>query len=338
MAFGGGKHTVTLDDVMSRVTECDILGHYLGVTCLPVVISSPLRKDVHPSFRLYVTDKGNVHYFDYATRDCGGLFDLLMLMWNRSFPDVLSRIWSDIPSFSRAKVMISSYSAMPDVHSGKGDVKIECRVREWRDYDIEYWGSFGISREWLEYVEIYPVSHKIVTKNGRRYVFGADKYAYAYVERKENRVTVKIYQPFNTRGYKWSSGHDGSVISLWTKIPERGDIVCICSSMKDALCLWANTGIPSIAMQGEGYLISNTAAGELRRRYSNVFILFDNDPPGLADGARLSELTGFTNIVLPRINGAKDVSDLFKSLHEPDRFRDIIIPLFKNNINNSEPF
>ena len=120
----------------------------------------------------------------------------------------------------------------------------------------------------------------------------------------------KIYQPFNKNGYKWSNRHDRSVISLWTKVPLQGDRICICSSLKDALCLWANTGIPSLAIQGEGYRMSDTAISELKRRYKQVFICLDNDEPGLKDAQKLSEDTGFTNVVLPPFNGGQDISEL----------------------------
>ena len=158
-------------------------------------------------------------------------------------------------------------------------------------------------------------------------MFGADKYAYAYVEHKEGKVTLKIYQPFNKAGYKWSNKHDNSVISLWTKVPEYGDKICICSSMKDSLCLWANTGIPSLAIQGEGYRMSDTAISELKRRYKQVFICLDNDEPGLKDAQKLSEETGFTNVVLPPFNEGKDISDLYKAKGK-DEFLRIIKPLF----------
>ena len=100
--------------------------------------------------------------------------------------------------------------------------------------------------------------------------------------------------------------------------------------MKDALCLWSNIGIPALAIQGEGYGMSDTAIGELKRRYSHIYILLDNDEAGILDGRKLSESTGFTNIVLPKVNDAKDISDLYKSLQDPNRFRDIIMPLFKD--------
>lgn len=333
MAFGNGEHSITLEDVLARTTEFGILYHYFNVSELPTVIHSPLRQDSRPSFGLYTLDGKRVHYTDLATKDRGGLFDLLMKYWGENYKDMLNHLWKDLPSFSNANVQFNSMKneRSYQYQSLKSrNIDLQCKVREWRDYDIEYWASYGISLEWLKYADIYPISHKIVIRDGQRYVFGADKYAYAYVERKEGKVTLKIYQPYNKGGYKWSNRHDRSVISLWTKVPEYGDRICICSSMKDALCLWSNTGIPALAIQGEGYGMSDTAIGELKRRYSHIYILLDNDEAGLQDAVKLSESTGFTNIVLPKVNDAKDISDLYKSLQDPNRFRGIIMPLFKN--------
>ena len=150
------------------------------------------------------------------------------------------------------------------------------------------------------------------------------------MEHKEGKVTLKIYQPFNKDGYKWSNKHDTSVISLWTKVPEYGEQICICSSLKDALCLWANTGIPALAVQGEGYKMSNTAISELKKRYKKIFILFDNDKAGLIDGEKLALSTGFTNIVLPEFEGGKDISDLYHSLQNKEKFKETMIGLFIN--------
>ena len=334
MAFSSGKSSVSLEDILSRVTEADILSYYLGITEVPCIIHSPLREDRRPSFGLYSIDGRRIFYTDLSTRDRGGLFDLLGQMWNCSYKEVLERVNEDmskfkvgshIKSYTPCNVMTTnSYSKITD---------LQCKVREWRKYDIEYWESYGITLDWLKYAEVYPISHKIVIKDGHKYVFGADRYAYTYVEHKEGKVTLKIYQPFNKDGYKWSNKHDTSVISLWTKVPEYGERICICSSLKDALCLWANTGIPALATQGEGYKMSDTAISELKRRYKQVFILFDNDEAGLIDGEKLSASTGFTNIVLPKFEEygcPKDISDLFHALQDKEKFKEIMIDLFIN--------
>lgn len=331
MAFGTGEPSMTLEELLNKVSEFDVLNHYFGVDELPVIINSPLREDRKPSFGLYSSDGRRVHFVDYATRDRGGLWDLLGLYWGVSYREVLTRVWEDLPNFSSTnpiKVKDAEHSNKV-LHKQSKSIDLKCKVRPWAKHDIEFWKSFGISLEWLEYADVYPISHKTVIKNGYTYIFNADKYAYAYVERKEGKITLKIYQPFNTKGYKWSNRHDRSVISLWTKVPEFGTRICICASMKDALCLWANTGIPAIAIQGEGYGMSETAVSELRRRYREVYILLDNDEAGLMDGEKLSESTGFTNLILPDNYGAKDIADLYKQLQNKELFKEIILGLFK---------
>lgn len=328
--FSSGKSSICLDDILSKVTEADILSYYLGITEVPCIINSPLRDDKRPSFGLYSTDGNRVFYTDFATRDSGGIFDLLGAKWNCSYTEVLSRINKDIPKF-HGKTNINTYTPCTIHNTNKNkNTDLQCKVRDWRKYDIEYWESYGITLEWLKYAEVYPVSHKIIVKDGQRYIFGADKYAYAYVEHKEGKVTLKIYQPFNKVGYKWSNKHDKSVLSLWTKVPDYGEQICICSSLKDALCLWANAGIPSLSIQGEGYGMSDTAINELKRRYKQIFICLDNDKPGLNDAKKLSEETGFINVVLPPFNEGKDISDLYKAKGKEEFLR-IIKPLFSSS-------
>lgn len=332
MAFSSGYSSISLNDILSRVTEADILSFYLGITEVPCIINSPLRKDKRPSFGLYSPDGNRIYYTDLSTKDRGGIFDLLGQMWGCSYKDVLIRINNDILKFNKG-TNIKTYTPcnIRSTSTYNKDTDLQCKIREWRDYDIEYWASYGITLEWLKYAEVYPISHKIVIKEGKKYIFGADKYAYAYVEHKEGKVTLKIYQPFNKFGYKWSNKHDRSVVSLWTKVPEYGDKICICSSLKDALCLWANTGIPAIAIQGEGYNMSDTAISELKRRYKEIYILLDNDEAGLKDGLSLSESTGFTNLVLPQFDDkGKDISDAFKILGK-DKWLELIVPLFNSS-------
>lgn len=332
--ISSGKSSFTLDDVLRVASEAQIVSYYLGILKVPCIINSPLRQDRHPSFGLYSPNGTEINYIDFSTRDSGTIFTLLKNMWNLDYPEVFKRICQDFSKFNSKATVIKSSKCDTTSQGSSSNIDMKCKVREWKDYDLEYWASYGITLPWLKYANVYPISHKIIVKDGKEFVFGADKYAYAYVEFKEGKTTLKIYQPFNKRGFKWANKHDRSVISLWTKVPKIGDKIVVCSSLKDALCLWANTSIPAIAIQGEGYGISNTAINELKRRYKEVYILLDNDEAGLRDGEKLSASTGFINLVLPNINGAKDVSDLYKSLENKKRFKDIILNLFNNHQQN----
>lgn len=332
--ISSGKSSFTLDDVLRVASEAQIVSYYLGILKVPCIINSPLRQDRHPSFGLYSPNGTEINYIDFSTRDSGTIFTLLKNMWNLDYPEVFKRICQDFSKFNSKATVIKSSKCNITSQGSSSNIDMKCKVREWKDYDLEYWASYGITLPWLKYANVYPISHKIIVKDGKEFVFGADKYAYAYVEFKEGKTTLKIYQPFNKRGFKWANKHDRSVISLWTKVPKTGDKIVVCSSLKDALCLWANTSIPAIAIQGEGYGISNTAINELKRRYKEVYILLDNDEAGLRDGEKLSASTGFINLVLPNINGAKDVSDLYKSLENKKRFKNIILNLFNNHQQN----
>lgn len=338
MAFSSGNISVTLDDILERVSEADLLFHYLGVTEIPCVMSSPLRIDKSPSFSISTMDGHRIQWRDFATRESGHILDLFERLWKLPYQDVIVKIWNDVQNFTKTNVTVDNTPkkcTIKEITTKERKSKLECKTREWQSYDIKYWESFGITKEWLQFADVFPISHKIITKGDRKMVFGADKYAYAYVERKENNITLKIYQPFNQKGFKWSNQHDRSIISLWAKLPETGDRVCICSSLKDALCLWANTGIPSIALQGEGYGMSETAISELKRRFKQVFILFDNDEVGIADGKKLAKDTGFLNVVLPYFEGGKDISDMYKVLQNKQLFQDKLLPLFKTQTNDN---
>ena len=318
MAIGVGNSSVCLEDVLGRISEIDILSYYCGITKIPCVIHSPLREDNTPSFGFYTSDGKRIHWVDYATNDRGGTFDLLMKMWNCSYAECLDRVYNDTIKHSIRSVK-NTYRAIHTTHEYNTNIELQCKVREWKDYDISYWESYGISLPWLKWAEVYPISHKIVIKNGIKHIFGAAKLAYAFVEHKENHTTIKIYQPLMKK-YKWANGHNGSVISLWSKIPEIGERLVICSSLKDALCISCQLNIPTIAVQGEGYDMSDTAIENLKSRYKRIYVSFDTDPPGILNTKRLAKRTGFIPII-PDLGKNKDFSDYYKSLQDKQEFK-----------------
>ena len=89
------------------------------------------------------------------------------------------------------------------------------------------------------------------------------------------------------------------------------------ASLKDALNLSCQLHIPAIAPQGEGYSISNTVAAELKARYKEIIVFFDNDfdkpsNPGRIGSKKLCSEHGFKRIEIPDKYQAKDPSDLYK--------------------------
>ena len=121
---------------------------------------------------------------------------------------------------------------------------------------------------------------------------------------------------------------DASVWSLWTKIPEKGDNLIIGSSTKDCLNIGCNLHIPAICMQGEGYNPKPQIIQELKDRYKNIIVFFDNDytnedNPGRTDSIKLAETYNLRRIEIPAEYGAKDPSDLFKK-YGKERYLEIM--------------
>lgn len=325
--FGKGIPSVNFSVFRNSIDDLNLLNKYFGIEKVPVCISSPLREDRNPSFALFYDSNGRIHYKDFSTGESGNMFDLLGKVWNMSYMDVMRTLIKD----DGITAMISQGQGRKPRRNS--DTIIEVKVRRWLKHDLEYWSSYGISKNFLKFAEVYPISHIFFIKENKTDVIDADKYAYVYVERRDGVVYKKIYQPLcKNKRYKWFSKMNGGIISLWDKIPENGDLLVICSSLKDALCLWENTGIPCIALQGEGYSMNADVVGELKQRFDDIAILFDNDKSGISDGVKLSESTGFHNVVLPKFDWGKDVSDYYKGLEDKNIFKETIGNLVKNSI------
>ena len=322
MAIGKTSSSISKDEIFSKFTEVEILTTvFPQIHMLPCVICSPLRRDKRPSFSLYLSNEGHVRYKDFAHSEVsGGLLDLLCEYWNCTFSQCLDKLCDLLITGKDITIKPKQIKVLTRRESEELS-KIQVAVRPWKDYDIEYWQSYGVEKKWLRYAEVYPISHKIVMKDRKKYIFSAEKYAYAFVERKEGNLQLKIYQPYS-KNFKWCSKMDGSVIGLWTKIPEYGDRVVICSSLKDALCLSCQLHIPTLCLQGEGYNMSDTAVSELKRRYKKIFICFDTDAPGKTNSRKLAKQTGFINII-PDLGNQKDISDYYKSLEDKAQFQQL---------------
>ena len=77
MAIGKSNPSVTLDDILSKTTEVDILAYYLGVTEIPCIIHSPLRVDNNAAFGVFSRDENRILYIDVATKERGSTYDIL---------------------------------------------------------------------------------------------------------------------------------------------------------------------------------------------------------------------------------------------------------------------
>ena len=307
MSFGKCKQSICLDDILNKVSEVDILNHYLGISTLPILINSPFRQDKNPSVSVFINRNNNVIFKDFGTHKSYNLWSFLEDYWCCSYEEVLNKLNKDLNNIKNIKGTLKVTHYKQYIHKSS---KLEVTIREWREHDLQYWESYGINLEWLKFGRVYPISYIFI--NGNR--FPAEKHAYVYIEKKDGNITMKVYQPFSER-MKWLSKHDNSVWDLWDRLPEKGNKLIITSSRKDALCIWANTGIPAISLQGEGYIPKEHVVQQLKDRFEIVYVLYDNDfnsdiNNGRSFGEALSRKFNLQQIEIPTEWKSKDTSDL----------------------------
>lgn len=308
------------------ISDAEIIQRYIGIGSFPCSISSPLRDDdSNPSFSMAEKDDGTVVWKDFGTGEAGNATTLMAKLWNVTYSEALLKIKMDVGEPIPRVSLIRKYKGKVHLTSNSS---IKVRVRPWKDWDIEYWNSFGISEKMCRMCNVHPISHAFFTrkdKDGfeRTVTVPMDKYAYAYFEWKDGVESIKLYQPFS-QTMKWLSKHDHSVWDLWKQAFKWADVrsdkeVIITSSRKDAMCLWENLNVPSMSLQGEGYLPKPQVMNQVLERFQTVYLWYDNDfkhkedNPGQDNARKLIELyPTLHNICIPDEYQCKDPSDLVK--------------------------
>lgn len=316
--------SITREDI--SISDVDILKRYLGIDKkLPVAIQSPLREDdANPSFSIQEWN-GSVMWKDFGTGESGSIVSLMSRLWGVNYQEALLKIKLDTENRIPRISLIRKYNGKIHLTSNSS---LKVKIREWKEWDKEFWESFGIPTDFCKWCNVYPISHAFFTRieDGRKTTFSVpmDKYAYAYFEWKDGKESIKLYQPFSTT-MKWLSKHDSSVWDLWKKAflfadKKSNESVIITSSRKDAMCLWYNLGIPAMALQGEGYLPKPQVMQQVLNTFQNVYLWYDNDfshkndNPGQDNANKLLELYPFIkNICIPSELKCKDPSDLVKN-------------------------
>ena len=318
------KTTLPVNRETVSLSDRDIIKRYLGLDKIPCVISSPLREDDdRPSFSIYEKD-GKIRWKDFGTGEGGNTITLMSKLWNVTYSEALVKMKFDTDGTVPHIGLTRHYSGKIHITSNS---EIRVKTREWRDWDIEYWGKYGISRHMCEWCNVYPISHAFFkredakTHKEQTICVPMDKYAYAYFEWKDDKQSIKLYQPFSEK-MKWLSKHDSSVWDLWRHAfawAERKSNECciITSSRKDAMCLWETLGVPCMSLQGEGYIPKPQVMNQVLKTFKTVYIWYDNDykhkqdNPGQENAKRLIEMyPNLKNICIPAKYKSKDPSDL----------------------------
>lgn len=288
------RKQLTLDGILSRVDELDIYRTYIGDVKVKQMISSPLRSgDSDPSFRIYPSNNGQLKYVDYGTTERGNIIDFVSQRFpSLTYGELLERIWRDTncgvlpPLKQPIKRKKSNSTVFPEILVKK---------RKPNDNDLQFWNSFGITKDTLNWGRVFPISRYWIDRR----LFGCRTASYAY----DLFIEWKVYRPHEKK-LRFISG--GMELQGYRLLPNEGDICIIQKSYKDVL-LMKEFNIPSFAPQAESIDVPEHIMEDIAKRFNMVFIWGDPDDAGNAFIQRHVEKYG----VIPIKNtcDTKDITD-----------------------------
>lgn len=294
---------ITIDWILSKVTEYDIYAKYIGQFKVGMIYNSPFRKDKNPSFGIYYSKRTKQLLFkDHGTGECGNVIKFVSLFTGKTeYSDILSDIVDKLNITNNTK-LVSSKQYIPSTETVIGIVR-----QEFTDVDINYWKQFNISINTLKKFNVNSIKYYLC--NGIvKGTYKRENPMYAY----KVYNNFKIYRPLADKYTKWRNNLTDYDIQGYEQLPQKGDILFITKSMKDVMCLH-EMGIPAVSPSSESTFLPKDVLEQLKTRFKRIIILFDRDVAGVKRSRKLSRETGLEAIFINKKFKAKDVSDAVKA-------------------------
>ena len=294
---------ITLDWILSKVTEYDIYAKYIGQFKVGMIYNSPFRKDKNPSFGIYYSKRTKQLLFkDHGTGECGNVIKFVSLFTGKTeYNDILSDIVDNLNITNNTK-LVSSKQYIPPTETVIGVVR-----QEFTDVDINYWKQFNISINTLKKFNVNSIKYYLC--NGIvKGTYKRENPMYAY----KVYNNFKIYRPLADKYTKWRNNLTDDDIQGYEQLPQKGDILFITKSMKDVMCLH-EMGIPAVSPSSESTFLPKDVLEQLKTRFKRIIILFDRDTAGVKRSRKLSQETGLEAMFINKKFKAKDVSDAVKA-------------------------
>lgn len=313
----------TYKDIHSEVNSYDMFRHYIGNFELGSYFLSPIRDEATPSFSVFLSGNSNKVIFKDYILGSGDIIDFVKFKFHLNNREAINKIIQDSGLNHKFRSDLN-YTPKPvikhDIILKNKHTVFRVKGRKWTDRDLQFWSSFHINKATLRKFKIIPISYLFAND----IIIKTDNYTYAFRENKDGIASYTIYQPYS-KNYKWRKSHDSSVFYGWTQLPERGDKLIITKSLKDIMTIDSITRIPASSLQGEGVKPKLHIINQLKERFTDIYLLYDNDYNrevnyGREFGKAIAEEFDLKQIEIPKFfaesYNAKDISDLAKNAGE----------------------
>lgn len=293
--------TMSLRDLLEKVSDYDIYSYYLGPIKPKKLINSPLRPDDKiPSFAIFPNGSGVLLFKDHGTGVAGNAIKFIKLYCNINTREELERELLKIVKHTNPTATVRK-AVRTSENTSETNIGI---VRQpFTDVDKKYWKQFHISMDTLKLFNVFSIKY-FLCNNIVRGIYKTDNPMYAYkVDDK-----FKIYRPLASKYTKWRTNLTNINVQGYAQLPEFGNLLIITKSLKDVMCLY-EMGINAISPSSETTFIPDSILEKLKERFKKIIILYDRDAAGVKNARQYSKQYGLDAIFIHKKFKAKDVSD-----------------------------
>ena len=304
---------ITKELILSRFSEEQLMEYYLHLPVKKGLFRSPLRRDKQPTCSFYRNKSGTLIFKDFATGQHLNIFDVVQSIFRCDYFESLRIIANDfgIVRDNTLHKNPGKINLNPIKIKDKEISKIQIEVQEFTDGELKWWGKYGISKDILKRFNVYSCKHVFLNDQ----LFAESQQhcpIFGYYGKKYQGLELwRCYFPKRT-SFRFITNWPSKKIQGYDQLPKKGKLLVITKSMKDSMCLYS-CGITACAPNSENLFISDKVLEDLKSRFRNIVVLYDNDRPGLYNMAKIRrEHPELTYVFIPKRYGSKDISDFYK--------------------------
>lgn len=294
---------ITLDYILSRVTEYDIYARYIGQFKIGYIYNSPFREDKNPSFGIFRSRKtGKLLFKDHGNGLCGDVIRFVQEYTGiTNYNELLKQIVKDL-NIKNNTVLKSTKAYEKSEETVIGVVR-----QEFTNVDKAFWQQFGITLDTLKKYNVSSIKYYLCDGIVKGiYKDESPMYAYKVYDK------FKIYRPLADKYTKWRNNLTESDIQGLEQLPEKGELLIITKSLKDVMCL-REMGYDAISPSSESTFIPDNILDILKKRFKRILVCFDRDPAGVRNMRKISKKTGLNGFLVHKKFQSKDISDAVKN-------------------------
>lgn len=304
---------ITKELILSRFSEEQLMEYYLHIPVKKGLFRSPLRRDKQPTCSFYRNKSGTLIFKDFATGQHLNIFDVVQSIFRCDYFESLRIIANDfgIVRDNALHKNPGKINLNPIKIKDKEISKIQIEVQEFTDSELKWWGRYGISKDILKRFDVYSCKHVFLNDQ----LFAESQQhcpIFGYYGKKYQGLELwRCYFPKRT-SFRFITNWPSKKIQGYDQLPKKGKLLVITKSMKDSMCLYS-CGITACAPNSENLFIPDKVLEDLKNRFENIVVLYDNDRPGLYNMAKIrKEHPELTYVFIPKRYGSKDISDFYK--------------------------